>query len=200
MNYWLLIIPAGSAFTGWFVIRVFNYFLFHPLQPKKVFGIKVQGIVPSKQKALARQLGQLSQQLFSFEAIENKINDPQNFQKIMPTIEKHIDDFLRHRLKDEMPMISMFIGDKTVNKMKAALMKEIETLFPQIMGQFAGNLKSEFNIGAMVEKKIMNYSTENVQLSFKQRMGGTITKAAWIAAGIGFIIGLIELLILSVFS
>jgi len=200
MNYWLLLIPLGSLFTGWIVIRIFIYLFFHPRERKKILGVSIQGIIPSRQQSLARELGQLSQQLFSFDSIEKKINDPQNFQKILPTIEEHIDDFLRRRLKDEMPMVSMFIGEKTIVKMKAAFLKEIETLFPQVMGQFAGNLKNEFDIGSMVEKKIAAISIEDIETSFKSKMGSQLNKAAWMGGLIGLIIGLIELLLLLSFS
>jgi hypothetical protein len=49
--------------------------------------------------------------------------------------------FLRIKLKDEMPMLSMFIGDKTITSLKKFFMQEIEILFPQVMKQFAANLE-----------------------------------------------------------
>ena len=59
-------------------------------------------------------------------------------------------------------MISMFIGDKTINTLKTVFMKEIEDLFPQVMQQFAGELKNDLNIEQMVVSKINNISPEKM--------------------------------------
>ena len=126
MNYWLFIIPVISAFIGWVTNWVAIKMLFHPREPKKILGITIQGIFPKRQKQFAEKLGKLvSDEFLSFEDIEQKISSPDNLKKIMPMIENHIDDFLRNRLSVEMPVISMFIGDKTITKLKGAFMTEI---------------------------------------------------------------------------
>jgi hypothetical protein len=39
-----------------------------------------------------------------------------------------------------MPMIGMFIGEKTINELKAVFITELESLFPVIMKSYLGNL------------------------------------------------------------
>ena len=115
----------------------------------------------------------------------------------MPLIEKHMDDFLRNKLKEKMPMISMFIGDKTINTLKEVFLKEIEDLFPQVMKQFAGNLKSELNIEQMVVTKIIRHLRRT---DWNQRFIRTWQKNSAIAAlsgaAIGLLIGVIQLVII----
>ena len=201
MNYWLLIIPIISAFIGWVSNRILIKMLFHPRNPKKFAGITIQGILPKRQQQLAEKLGKLvSKELFSSGDIEQKISDPANVDKIMPMIEEHIDDFLRNRLKTEMPMISMFIGDKTVNKLKAAFMKEIETLFPQVMKQYAGNMMHELNLENMVINKISAFSSDKIEQILYQNMGKELRQAGGLGALIGFIIGVIQVLIIHLAS
>src|SRR5687768_3307182 len=183
MNYWLLIIPVISAFIGWFSNRILIKMLFHPRNPKKFAGITIQGILPKRQQQLAEKLGKLvSKEFFSPGEIEQKISDPASLQKIMPMIEEHIDDFLRNRLKTEMPMISMFIGDKTVNKLKAAFMKEIETLFPQVMKQYAGNMMHELDLESMVVNKISAFSSDKIEQTLYQNMGKELRLAGALGA------------------
>jgi len=121
--------------------------LFHPREPKKILGITFHGIFPKRQKTLAANLGKLvSDEFLSFTDIEEKISDPKNLKQVMPLIDAHIENFLRKKLPDEMPVISMFIGDKTINKMKSVFMNELEELFPKLMKQFAGNMKNELDL------------------------------------------------------
>ncbi|MEI2737560.1 MAG: DUF445 family protein [Chitinophagaceae bacterium] len=197
MNYWLLIIiPVISAFIGWVTNWVAIKMLFHPREPKKVLGITFQGIFPKRQQQFAEKLGKLvSAEFLSFDDIEQKISNPENLKKIMPMIEDHIDDFLRNRLSNEMPVISMFIGDKTINKLKASFMKEIELLFPQVMKQYAGNLKNELDLEQIVITKVAGFSSDKLEEVLYQIMSKEFRFVEIIGAVIGFIIGLVQVII-----
>lgn len=196
MNYWLLTIPVISAFIGWITNRVAIKMLFHPREAKKILGITFQGIFPKRQKQFAEKLGKLvSKEFLSFTDIEQKISDPQNLKKVMPMIEKHVDEFLRTRLSDEMPVISMFIGDSTITKLKIAFMKEIETLFPQVMKQFASNLKNELDLEHIIIQKVSAFSSDKLEEILYQIMSKEFKFVEIIGAIIGFIIGAFQVVL-----
>jgi len=196
MNYWLLLIPVISAFIGWVTNWVAIKMLFHPREPKKILGITFQGIFPKRQQQFAEKLGKLvSAEFLSFEDIEQKISSPDNLKKIMPMIENHVDDFLRTRLSQEMPVISMFIGDKTIGKLKEAFMKEIEVLFPQVMKQYAANLKTELDLEQIVIKKVSGFSSDKLEEVLYQIMSKEFRFVEIIGAVIGFLIGAVQILI-----
>jgi len=197
MNYWLfIIIPLISAFIGWVTNWVAIKMLFHPRQPKKILGITFQGIFPKRQKQFAEKLGKLvSAEFLSFDDIEQKISNPDNLKKIMPMIENHVDDFLRNRLSTEMPVISMFIGDKTISKLKEAFMKEIESLFPQVMKQYAANLKDELDLEQIVITKVSGFSSDKLEEVLLQIMSKEFRFVELLGAVIGFIIGFVQVLI-----
>lgn len=196
MNYWLFIIPVISAFIGWITNWVAIKMLFHPREPRKFLGITFQGIFPKRQQQFAEKLGKLvSNEFLSFTDIEEKISSPENLKKVMPLIEQHIDEFLRHKLSDEMPIISMFIGDKTINKMKGAFMKELELIFPQLMKQFAGNLKTELDLEHIVINKVSNFSSDKLEELLYQIMSKEFRFVEIIGAVIGFIIGIVQIII-----
>ncbi len=197
MNYWLLIIiPLISAFIGWVTNWVAIKMLFHPREPKKILGITFHGIFPKRQQQFAEKLGKLvSAEFLSFDDIEEKISSPENLKKIMPMIENHIDDFLRNRLGNEMPVISMFIGDKTISKLKEAFMMEIESLFPQVMKQYAVNLKDELDLEQIVIKKVSGFSSDKLEEVLLQIMSKEFRFVEIIGAVIGFIIGLLQVIV-----
>jgi uncharacterized membrane protein YheB (UPF0754 family) len=196
MNYWLLLLPVISAFIGWVTNWVAIKMLFHPREPKRILGITFQGIFPKRQQQFAEKLGKLvSNEFLSFTDIEEKISSPENLKKVMPLIEQHIDEFLRHKLSDEMPVISMFIGDKTINKMKGAFMKELELIFPQLMKQFAGNLKTELDLEHIVINKVSSFSSDKLEDLLYQIMSKEFRFVEIIGAVIGFIIGIVQIII-----
>jgi uncharacterized membrane protein YheB (UPF0754 family) len=196
MNYWLLIIPVISAFIGWVTNWVAIKMLFHPREPKRFLGITFHGIFPKRQQQFAEKLGKLvSAEFLSFSDIEQKISSPENLKKIMPMIETHIDDFLRHKLSNEMPILSMFIGDKTINSLKEVFMKELEILFPQVMKQYAANLKTELDLEHIVIQKVSNFSSDKLEEILYQIMSKEFRFVEIIGAVIGFIIGVVQVAI-----
>lgn len=196
MNYWLILIPVISAFIGWVTNWVAIKMLFHPREPKRILGITFHGIFPKRQQKFAEKLGKLvSDEFLSFNDIEQKISSPENLKKIMPHIETHIDGFLRNRLKDEMPVISMFIGDKTIASLKGMFMKEIEALFPIVMKKYAANLKEELDLEQIVTQKVAAFSSDKLEEVLYQIMSKEFRFVEIIGAVIGFIIGAMQVLI-----
>jgi len=196
MNYWLILIPLISAFIGWVTNWIAIKMLFHPRNPRKIIGITFHGIFPKRQKQFAEKLGKLiSSEFLSFTDIEQKISDPQNLKKVMPLIESHIDDFLRSKLKSQIPVLSMFIGEKTITSLKEVFMQEIETIFPQVMKQFAGNLKNELDLEEIVIKKVAGFSTDKLEEILYQIMSKEFRFVEIIGAVIGFIIGVVQVII-----
>jgi uncharacterized membrane protein YheB (UPF0754 family) len=196
MNYWLFIIPVISAFIGWVTNWVAIKMLFHPREPKKILGITFQGIFPKRQQQFAEKLGKLvSAEFLSFTDIEQKISDSDNLKKIMPMIEEHVDNFLRVKLHTEMPVLSMFIGDKTITSLKKVFMQEIEILFPQVMKQFAANLKNELDLEAIVIEKVKGFSSDKLEGVLYQIMSKEFRFVEIIGAVIGFIIGLFQVML-----
>ena len=197
MNYWLILVPIISAFIGWIINRLAIKMLFHPRKPKKILGITFQGILPKRQPEIAEKIGQLiSHEFISLFDIEQKISNPENLKSVMPMIEEHVDDFLRIKLKKEMPVVSMFIGDKTISSLKTVFMQEIEILFPQVIKQFAGNLKSELDLEKIVNQKLSSFSSDKLESVIRLNLSTEFILIEMIGAIAGFIIGLVQVLII----
>jgi uncharacterized membrane protein YheB (UPF0754 family) len=196
MTIKFILIPLISAFIGWFTNWIAIKMLFHPREPKKILGITFHGIFPKRQQQFAEKLGKLvSQELLSFSDIESKIIDPANLDKIMPMVDKHIDHFLRVKLADAMPMISMFIGEKTINQLKEVFLAEMKELFPQVMGSYMGTLKDQLDLEQIVVSKVASFSSDKLEDILNQIMSKEFKFVEIIGGVLGFIIGLVEILI-----
>ena len=196
MNYILFFIPLISAFIGWFTNWIAIKMLFHPREPKKILGITFHGIFPKRQKQFAEKLGKLvSEELLSFEDIEEKITNPENVKKLLPLMEVHIDNFLRNKLSAQMPMIGMFIGDKTINQLKIVFMNELEILFPTIMKNYVSNLQSELDLEKIIVTKVSAFSSDKLEQILNAIMSREFRFVEIIGAVLGFIIGLLQVLI-----
>ena len=111
-------------------------------------------------------------------------NDP--FEAMKPVINDKLDDFFRHKLTTKLPMISMFIGDKTIEELKAVFMEELALLFPLLISEFSAHLNRDLQqqwalkFRAIIQQKIIKAS-----MPFR-----------WVAFVLGAIWGLVIALIL----
>lgn len=196
MNYWLFLIPIISAFIGWFTNWIAIKMLFHPKKPVYFVGIKIQGIFPKRQQQFAEKLGKLvSEELLSFAEIEAKITRPENVQRIMPHIETHIDFFLREKLKEALPVINMFIGDKTIDTLKQTFLKELEGLFPSVMKNYMTQLEADLDLEKIVVEKVAAFSSDKLEAILTQIMSKEFKFVEIIGGVLGFIIGLLQILL-----
>jgi len=197
MSWTDYIVPVlFSAFTGWVTTWIAIKMLFHPRKPISIFGFKVQGIFPKNQQLIAQKLGQVvSKEFLSFAEIEAKVINPDNLEKLKPEIEAHIDIFLREKLVTLFPMLSMFIGDKTINQLKTAFLTELENLFPILMKNYMKKLESDLDLEKIVTEKVASFSSEKLEDILNQITKKEFQFLEVIGAVFGFIIGLLQVLI-----
>lgn len=183
MNWTYVLIPLTSAFIGWISIWL---------------AIKVLVYrIPKLKPQLAEKLGHaVSNELLSFNDIEQKITHPDNIKKILPQVEQHIDEFLRQRLKEVFPMISMFIGDKTINQLKTVFMQELENLFPVVLNNYMNNLKQDLDLERIVSDKVNALSNDQIRSGLYGAISKELRLAGIMCGLLGFIIGLLQVLLI----
>ena len=192
---WLIIIPFLSAFFYWLTFRLALGSLFYPVKPKRILGFRVQGLIPAKQSQLAQSIGRIAGKEFSFEGISAKISNPENLSNIYPMVEEHIDTFLREKLVASMPMIAMFIGDKTIAQFKGIFMDEIKILLPNILQNYVGNLQTQFDPEKIIVEKLGSFPLDRLEMMVKTSVGKKLRKIELLSLAAGFVIGIILLLV-----
>jgi uncharacterized membrane protein YheB (UPF0754 family) len=193
MNYTLILIPVISAFIGWVTNWVAIKMLFHPRQPIKFLGLTIQGIFPKRQEQFAVRLGKLvSQELLSFEDIASKITDTKNIDAVIPMLETRIDSFLRVKLSESFPMISMFIGDKTIDKLKLIFVEELRSTLPDLINNYIGHLKEELDMERIVTEKVKAFSSDKLEEIIYNVMAKELRFVEILGGVLGFLIGLLQ--------
>ncbi len=96
----------------------------------------------------------VQQELMNYSGFEEKMADPGLLQKLRPEIESHVDHFLQVKIRTVFPLLSQFMGEKTISQFKSSLLTEIDELFPVLMNKFSGELKNELKLNDMVKERI----------------------------------------------
>jgi uncharacterized membrane protein YheB (UPF0754 family) len=192
----LYFLPFISAFIGWFTNWIAIKMLFHPKEPINILGITLHGIFPKRQKQFAEKLGVLvANELISFDDISSKINSPETIQKIIPIVEERVDHFIKTKLTEELPLLSMFIKDKTLDNIKRGIVNEVETMFPAMIGQMTANMKQDLDVEKIVVDKVSNFSSDKLEEILVSIMKKEFKFVEIIGGVLGFLIGLLQIVI-----
>lgn len=192
--YLIYAIPFISAFIHWLTIWMALKLLFHPKKPVYILGFRLQGVFPKKQMQIAENLGQIvADELLSFRDIEEKMTDPEKIRAMIPVLEQHIDHFLRYKLSDALPVLSMFIGDNTINKIKGIFVAELEELFPRLIRQYLYSVEHELDLKKIVTEKVAGFSSEKLEVILNHILTREFRFVEVIGTVLGFFIGLLQI-------
>lgn len=190
------LIPLISAFIGWVTNLVAVKMLFHPRKPVRILFFTLQGIFPKRQTQFAEKLGKLvADELLSFDDISEKLSDPRKIKEMLPGIADQMDYFLRRKLPDSMPVLSMFIGDNTIVKIKGIFMEEMEQLLPRLIHQYVDSHRQDLDLEKIVTAKVSGFSSDKLEEILNSIMKKEFFFVEIIGGVLGLIIGIIQVLI-----
>ncbi|KAA5536880.1 hypothetical protein F0919_04190 [Taibaiella lutea] len=176
--------PFIAAVIGWIFNLVLIQYLF-------------KNVLPSKLPSLGSKAGKyVSDKVFNIDQLASKLTDPQQLESVRPFIEGHIDHFLNEKLKEKMPTIAMFIGEKTIGMMKTALMEEIDSLLPGLLNKFIGNLGNKMNFEKALTTKLAEIPEEKISAILNENLKREKYLFQVFGAMSGFVIGLILIVML----
>lgn len=196
MQFWMIAVPVISALIGYCTIWLGIRLLFHPRQPVYIFGIRIQGIVPGNKTQWTEKLGKMvSAELLETGDLEVRLSHPDSLARLMPAVETHIDHFLQNKLPEAFPMISMFIGEKTIATLKQAFMDELNSLFPTLMRDYAGMIKNELVPEQLLTSRIAALFAQPLEKLFQKHLNKALRMVAIMASLLGFLAGLVQVAI-----
>lgn len=190
-------LPLACGVGCWLCVTIIVYYLFRPVMPVKVAGIRFIGIVPGAYNTISRKLADtVYQQILSNKPqLEKEISSEERIQQLLPYIETQIDEFLRVKLPASMPMIAMLIGDKTIHQVKGIFVSEIKVLFPKILLQYLDRLTTDGKLHAMLVSQFQSTAARSYVQGLEQRCKPLFFKLKLFSFVFGAVYGLILLLL-----
>lgn len=192
----IYLLPFIAAFIGWFTNWIAIKMLFHPKEPMRFLGLTIQGIFPKRQAQFAASLGSLvSRELISFDDIARRIHSPETLQKVLPVVEEKVHQYIHVKLKEEMPLLSMFINEKTMSSIQAGIVKEFEAMFPVMLDKLTAGMQQELNVERLVTDKVAAFSSDKLEAILFSIMSREFRFVEIVGAVLGFLIGWVQILL-----
>ena len=190
-------LPFIAALVGWFTNYLAVKMLFFPKNPVKILGLfTVQGIFPKNQQRVAEKIGKMvADELLSSKDLKEKLNNPENILSVKELVEARIDYYLNVTFPKQYPITSKLLGEKRKEKFKTELMDEVHTSVPVMIDHYMENLEERFNVEQIIKDKVEQLPSDKLENLIMTLLNKEFKFIEYIGAVIGFLIGLMQLLI-----
>ncbi len=190
-------LPIIAAITGWITNYLAIKMLFHPKKKVKLLFFSIQGIFPKRQHLLAERLGRVvSKELFSFQDIKDRFTSTSTAIEINKVLDEKLEDFLDVKLKSTMPMLAMFLNKDSKAKIKDTLHLEFQNILPDILNKYSDKLERDIDIEEIVAQKVSAFSSDKLEQILVSIMKKEFKLIEILGGVLGFMIGIIQLLII----
>ena len=194
----LYTLPLIGALIGWLTNYIAIKMLFHPRNEVRIFFIPVQGVFPKRQKDLARKLGHIvSEELVSVEDLTAHLKEKATSEAILNHIAQRLEEGIASRLPRAFPMLAMFMSSDMTEKIKDFLLGQIGSLNEELIDKLSYELEEELDVHRIVEEKVAAFSTDKLEEILFSIMRREFKFVEMVGAVLGFLIGVAQILILS---
>ncbi|MBK6275253.1 MAG: DUF445 family protein [Saprospirales bacterium] len=188
-------VPLIGAFIGWITNWLAIKMLFHPRKPIKILFITFHGIFPKNKPRIAQKLGTIVQRdLINFGDIKDRLSDPDALSNFKEEIAARIEDALRDRI-EKSTMASILIPEQLIQSIHKTIVEEIEKNLPEVISNTITKIEDKLNIEEIVTNKVNQFSDEKLEQLLLDITAKEFTFIEIIGGVLGFLIGIIQLLI-----
>lgn len=195
-----LLIPLISGLIGWGTNILAVRMLYHPREKLGIGPFSVQGVIPRRKAALAKDIAEAVQEEFLAEdVVREALSSPEMADSLVEVFEKQIDSFFLNTLGRN-PLLANVFESEAVRSMKERHKAVMRRELPGIIEKVVTPVSAGISFQKQIEQKILNYDLSELEKLTHQVMGRELKEIERLGALIGFIIGLVQVLVFNFLS
>ena len=191
VNY--ISLPIVAALIGWFTNFVAVKMLFRPQRPVHFLGLKIQGLVPRRQKDLAVKIAStIHDNLISHRDVQAVLQTPETQRQIEQLIEAQIDLFLREKL-NMIPMVGALLQGELLKQIRGMLVTQFKSSIPGFMDGLMGQVESKLDFQRIVREKVESFDLGQLERIVYDISSRELRTIELLGGLLGFFVGLAQL-------
>ncbi len=202
LSYFL--IPFLSALIGWLTNWLAIRMLFRPRDPKRMLGMKIQGLIPARQVEIADKLGELvEKELLTPKDISLALEGLHLEERLASQVDKLIDDKVNNATYLIIPLRKMLFLRAPLDMLVAELKKNIRLYIQREIPQMADEIAREMGDNIQI-KEIVRQKIEDFELGYLEEIVIDLSRKElraieYLGGILGFVIGLVQIGVILIF-
>jgi len=193
-------IPVVSALIGYVTNYIAVKMLFRPHHARMFLGLTLQGLVPRRQKEIAASLGKMIERdLISHADIQAALSSKETVEEASGFLNEQVDLFVQ-RLGSQNPMIGAFLQGPLLEQVKGLLGAQMSERFPMFMERVIGRVGDKLDIKSIVQSKVESFDLSKLEAIIHEVTARELKMIEFLGGVLGFIIGVLQVVLMVAFS
>lgn len=185
-----LSIPIISALIGYITNYIAVLMLFRPHKPIRMLGCSIHGLVPRRQKEIARSLGtMIERDLFSHSDIQAALQSAETAAEATLFLNEQVDHFVQ-KLTQQNPMVGMFVQGPLLEQVKGMLNAQMAERFPQFVERIVERVEHRLDISEIVQQKVEAFDLTKLESIIYEVSARELKTIELLGGVLGFLVGL----------
>ena len=203
MQDWLpwVVFPLVGALIGWATNWLAVKMLFRPHRPIGFGPLRFQGVVPRRQKDLAENIADtVQEELISPEDIAELVQKLATSDAIRAKLKQRIDTLIEDQLQSFGTIVSAFISDDMVDKIRNRIEKEVFSFVEELGDDLQHTLGQQLDLKQKVRDRILAFELDQMERLVLRVAKKELRHIEFLGGVLGFIVGLVEAGLLQLWS
>lgn len=191
----ILVLALIGALIGWLTNIIAIKLIFRPLNPISIplVGIKLQGLIPKRQKDIAKSIGEVvEQELLSMKDIVNKYIENEDFSQVKFIIFMRVKEII----DEKMPSIIPSSFKKSIySYLEEKINVEGDKIIKDLAEKMVDKAANKVSLSEIVEEKINSFGLEKIEKIVIAIAKKELKHIEVLGGVLGFLIGIIQGLI-----
>lgn len=191
----ILMIIIGSLIgwiTNFFAIKM----MFRPMKEINILGLKIQGLIPKRKMEIGENIAETIQdELISMKDITEGLSELELEEEIEAIVDKVVEDKLKNEILAKIPMASLFINDRMIDKIKGHVKDGIDENKDEFFKQIAMKLEKAVDLKKIIMEKIEMFELEELEEIVYKIASNELKHIELIGAILGGVIGGLQFIV-----
>lgn len=200
MDPWTLwlVLPAVGGLIGYATNRLAVRMIFRPVEPRRILGLRVQGLIGRRQAELARSIGSVvGDHLVRAEDLTGAL-DKVDLESV---VDRAFDRGLAPKIDElrKLPLVGGFLTDERVADLRRHAVQGVLKNKDELAGALQQGLEQGVDIHAIVEEKVAAFPVARIEELVLQVASRELRSIEVLGGVLGALVGLVQAALLAAF-
>ncbi len=196
-----IITPLLAGLIGWFTNWLAVKMLFRPRTSKKILGFSFQGVIPKRRGDIAQIVGKtIESELLTHGDLQAALKKVDVQESLRPILQEKIDLMVKEKIASINPMLMALLPKELLEKIKKTILDEILNTLPQIIDKLGDSFIKSLPISDLVIQNINRFDLERLEKMIVDAADKEFKFIEYLGAVVGVIIGLLQMIIMTLYK
>ncbi|MDK2882342.1 MAG: hypothetical protein PWP58_678 [Bacillota bacterium] len=183
------VLGITGALIGWLTNVVAVWLLFRPRRAIRLGPWQIQGLLPQRQKEIARSIGEaLERELISSSDLTGRLRDPAWKSALLVSLTNRAMEELDRHLPAFLPrLLRLWIKQQVGRVVEREGLRALDGVLADVVANF-----TELRLGKIVEERLKAFSLERLEKLCWQVAGRELRYIEYVGGVLGLLIGLAQ--------